>query len=638
MEAKKKPFGDGLFWELSEDGTLTISGNGDMPEFGWNSRSNFYKTPWSSNLKNGEIRKLVVMEGVTYISKGAFAPNPSNDESLSPIREVILPKSLKRIGSFSFKGLNMDNLIINEGVEIIDKYAFYGCTCQTISLPSSLKQVGHDIFDGYARSWKGEIISLPSFMLEHDGIDYGISSESWDAYKNGIKDREGRIVFAASKNREIKKISAYSDNASYIIKENGKVGLMNSEGRWIINAGSFQELFPVSGSYLRTRKDNHYGVVNLDGKEIIPTSRGYTSIGDYDSNKGTFAFTKKGYTGFCDAQGKEISLTKLPPTAEDIKSDGGYASAVELMNGSTKYFKVSKSGRYGLTNSEGKKIIPCEMESLEQAGTGFLRFKLNGFYGIVNYAGKIIIPTDRGYTKIGDYVSFTKRFAYEMDGWKGECNNLGVQVSKIKVNKPVAQDSSTTLSSTSAETVIDFIFDLYMKQTEGDTFIPIPRMPEKENNSLVWEYVVRIELKTNSINYKIMLVDRMPDYKTEIVESYSLTPSSSIFAMTDERMQIVVDESGVYKGLQLDEKGVITIGKWRNDKFIDGWFFVPFSLYRDMDGELGENYAFQETLLKGINENKNFEHAQIGETDFNGKYNKLKAALQKYNWSKVVKE
>ena len=91
-----------------------------------------------------------------------------------------------------------------------------------------------------------------------------------------------------------------------------------------------------------------------------------------------------------------------------------------------------------------KKIIPCEMESLEQAGTGFLRFKLNGFYGIVNYAGKIIIPTDRGYTKIGDYVSFTKRFAYEMDGYKGECNNLGVQVSKIKVNKPVAQQTQTT--------------------------------------------------------------------------------------------------------------------------------------------------------------------------------------------------
>ena len=128
----------------------------------------------------------------------------------------------------------------------------------------------------------------------------------------------------------------------------------------------------------------------------------------------------------------------------------------------------------------------------------------------------------------------------------------------------------------------------------------------------------------------------MPDYKTEIVESYSLTPSSSIFAVTDERMQFVVNESGVYKGFQLVEEGAITIGKWRNDKFIDGWFFVPFSLYSNKDGDLG--YKYEEAILKGINENTNFEHAQIGETDFKGKYNKLKAALQKYNWSKVIKK
>lgn len=135
---------------------------------------------------------------------------------------------------------------------------------------------------------------------------------------------------------------------------------------------------------------------------------------------------------------------------------GGYKGAIEMKNGNSTYYKVNitEKGfyRYGLTNSEGKEIIPCELEKLEVAGSNFFRFKLNGYWGIVNSFGKIIIPTDRGYTKIGDYVSFTKRFPYEMDGYKGECNNLGVQVSKIKVTTPVASSGTTSSSTTSSST------------------------------------------------------------------------------------------------------------------------------------------------------------------------------------------
>ena len=100
-----------------------------------------------------------------------------------------------------------------------------------------------------------------------------------------------------------------------------------------------------------------------------------------------------------------------------------------------------------MVNSEGREIVPVEMEALESAGAGYLRYKLAGFWGLMNYTGKIIIDTDRGYTKIGDYVSFTKRFPYEMDGYRGECNNLGVQVSKIKVNTAVTQQAQSTASS-----------------------------------------------------------------------------------------------------------------------------------------------------------------------------------------------
>jgi hypothetical protein len=198
----------------------------------------------------------------------------------------------------------------------------------------------------------------------------------------------------------------------------------------------YDEIIACGERYLKVRNNVNYGIVNIDGKEIIPTSRGYTFISDYDSNKGTFAFTKKGFSGVCDAQGREISTTRLAPSADDIKANGGYTSAIAMNNGSTKYYKVSKGGRYGLTDSEGREIIPCEMEALESAGTGYLKYKLNGFWGVMNYTGKIIIDTDRGYTSIGDFKTFNKRFAYTMTGYKGECDASGRQISKIKVDTP----------------------------------------------------------------------------------------------------------------------------------------------------------------------------------------------------------
>ena len=114
------------------------------------------------------------------------------------------------------------------------------------------------------------------------------------------------------------------------------------------------------------------------------------------------------------------------------------------------YLIVKKNDRCGLVTFEGNEIVAPELDALEQCGKGYIRFKINGFWGVMNYAGKVIIPTDRGYTKIGNYVSLTKRFPYEMDGYKGECNNLGVQVSKIKVATPKPTNTTTSTSSNSS--------------------------------------------------------------------------------------------------------------------------------------------------------------------------------------------
>ena len=138
--------------------------------------------------------------------------------------------------------------------------------------------------------------------------------------------------------------------------------------------------------------------------------------------------------------------------AADIWKNRGYSSINSTKNGAGTYYIVTKNSHYGLVNATGQEIVPTELDKIEQCGKGFLRFKVNGYWGVMNYTGKIIIPTDRCYTKIGDYVSFTKRFVYEMDGYKGECNNLGVQVSKIKTGSGSTSSNSSTTTSSSKST------------------------------------------------------------------------------------------------------------------------------------------------------------------------------------------
>lgn len=51
-------------WKLT-DGVLTISGNGDMPNYDWNS------APWYS--LRSEIKEVVIFQGVTSIGNYAFS-------------------------------------------------------------------------------------------------------------------------------------------------------------------------------------------------------------------------------------------------------------------------------------------------------------------------------------------------------------------------------------------------------------------------------------------------------------------------------------------------------------------------------------------------------------------------------------
>lgn len=57
-------WGDNLAWTLAEDGTLTISGEGEMAD------AHHSDYPWYEF--RSEIKTIVISDGITYISYEAF--------------------------------------------------------------------------------------------------------------------------------------------------------------------------------------------------------------------------------------------------------------------------------------------------------------------------------------------------------------------------------------------------------------------------------------------------------------------------------------------------------------------------------------------------------------------------------------
>ena len=109
--------GSNLTWKLDSEGTLIISGSGNIYDYGYygyGTRSPFYD--------RSDIKKVVISDGVTSIGNEAFG-------RCSNLTGVTIPNSVTSIGRDAFSGCsNLTTATIPDSVTSIADYAFYGCS------------------------------------------------------------------------------------------------------------------------------------------------------------------------------------------------------------------------------------------------------------------------------------------------------------------------------------------------------------------------------------------------------------------------------------------------------------------------------------------------------------------------------
>ncbi len=136
--AQKGKLDNGLSWNFSNDGVLTISGNGEMPGFFDTRKGKGLEKPWEN--MSQRINKIVIEEGITSVGNYTFL--------CTNVQYVELPKSLRRIGFRAFENCRqLVSIQLPEGLQSIGNSSFSYCkSLKSIVIPNSVRDIGECAF------------------------------------------------------------------------------------------------------------------------------------------------------------------------------------------------------------------------------------------------------------------------------------------------------------------------------------------------------------------------------------------------------------------------------------------------------------------------------------------------------------
>lgn len=209
-----------MTWTLDEAGTLTISGSGQMDDYGvilpgWIPGGRtvnhvmieaFVKSIGNNAFYESTLTSIRIPDTVTSIGESAFAL--SNLESVvipdsvtyiglnafsgSRIRKATLPATMTEIPGYMFQNCaQLASIEIPESVTTISRGAFYGTGLKRVTIPASVTSIDQGAFGNYNLEagelvFLGDAPSIPAdgayggFNYHHTDVYYPEGNETWN--------------------------------------------------------------------------------------------------------------------------------------------------------------------------------------------------------------------------------------------------------------------------------------------------------------------------------------------------------------------------------------------------------------------------------------------------------------------------
>ena len=169
---------DKVTWTLDNDGTLTISGSGDMKDYAAN------EVPWYDSIK--DIKNVKIGYGVINVGDNAFS-------GCTSLTSTTIPLSVNSMGNNAFSGCTgLTSMSIPLSVTNIGNSTFYDCTGLTsVLIPKSVTTIGSGAFNGCVNlaviyipegcsvdtSAIPDVASQINYRVEHTTKNKGIDDE-----------------------------------------------------------------------------------------------------------------------------------------------------------------------------------------------------------------------------------------------------------------------------------------------------------------------------------------------------------------------------------------------------------------------------------------------------------------------------
>lgn len=189
-----------LHWEVStgvlSGKTLTISGTGAMPDFDfpngnlapwWNYEALGMLTSFGNFKLEGELKKVVIKDGVTNVSNYALFLLPAAEQITLPesvtsigrygialcskLNGISLPKAVTAIGDFGLAGNSFTAVSLPDGLQTLGRGAFDACASLSgMTLPAAITAVPDKCFNDCTKlltvDYKGEVTAIGERAFE----------------------------------------------------------------------------------------------------------------------------------------------------------------------------------------------------------------------------------------------------------------------------------------------------------------------------------------------------------------------------------------------------------------------------------------------------------------------------------------
>lgn len=249
---------------------------------------------------------------------------------------------------------------------------------------------------------------------------------------------KGEEIFKEYKNIDAIRLKNIASDLMYeksVLKfeSDGKYGLINLDGKQILKPdyNSIEGLSYKEGELL-VQKDEKCGIVNIKGNELVKCEYDKISVDNYYTEENNYKYagyivgikTEEGYRyGYINVNGKLLLDTQYNEISRitDIKDDKNI------------YLISAKNGQYGLTKN-GEELTDNEYQSMTyNPNMNVIVVEKSKKYGVINLSGKVIVPIEYNQIDInGMYMYATKEQGTVVFDSEGNEAKINVDLVRIK--------------------------------------------------------------------------------------------------------------------------------------------------------------------------------------------------------------